>query len=108
MHCVFDTKQFSATMGQSVSQGLTVGGVGIGAAAVSAFQGFLRKQPGPITAKSVTEGTDGETEEQRQQRQYEEESRRLANELREFDAQLDSKSEDAYKKKLKQEGLWRD
>lgn len=95
-------------MGAIALQGLTVGGVGIGAAAVSAFRGFLRKQPGPIIAKTVTQGPAGETEEQRQQRQYEEESRRLANELREFDAQLDSKNEDAYKKKLKQEGLWRD
>lgn len=89
-------------------QGLSVGGIGIGAAAVSAFRGFLRKQPGPITPQTVTQGTAGETEEQSQQRVYEEESRRLANEFREFDAQLDSKDEDAYKRKLKQEGLWRD
>lgn len=93
---------------QHILQGLTVGGLGIGAGAVSAFRGFLRKQPGPITAQTVTQGTAEETEEQRQQRLYEEESRRLANELREFDAQLESKDEDAYKRKLKREGLWRD
>lgn len=92
----------------ALTVGLTVGGLGIGAAAVSAFRGFLRKQPGPITAQTVTQGTAEETEEQRQQRLYEEESRRLANELREFDAQLESKDEDAYKRKLKREGLWRD
>lgn len=49
-----------------------------------------------------------ESEEQKQQRQYEEESQKLANELREFDAQLEVKEKDAYRQKLKQEGLWKD
>ena len=49
-----------------------------------------------------------ETEEQRQRRQYEEESEKLANELREFDAQLEVKEKDAYRDKLKKEGLWKD
>lgn len=90
-------------------QGLTATGLGIGAAAVAAFRSFIPKQTVrtyPEAAKAAA--PEPETEEQRQRRQYEEESEKLANELREFDAQLEVKEKDAYKDKLKREGLWKD
>ena len=62
----------------------------------------------PETAKAMSQDTEPETEEQKQRRQYEEESEKLANELREFDAQLDIKEKDAYRDKLKREGLWKE
>lgn len=91
--------------------GLTATGLGIGAAAVAAFRGFIPKQTTrtyPEAAKAVAQDVAPETEEQKQQRQYEEESQKLANELREFDAQLEVNEKDAYRQKLKQEGLWKD
>lgn len=87
-------------------QGLTATGLGIGAAAVAAFKNFIPKQ----TVRTYPEAAaqEPETEEQRQRRQYEEESEKLASELREFDAQLEVKEKDAYRDKLKREGLWKD
>ena len=76
---------------------------------MTGFKSFLPKQTTPIypdAAKAVTQ--EPETEEQRQQRQYEEESEKLANELREFDAQLEVNERDVYRQKLKKEGLWKD
>ncbi len=92
-------------------QGLTAAGLGIGAVAVAGFKSFIPKQQTriyPDAAKSVAQETVPETEEQKQQRQYEEESQKLANELREFDAQLDVNEKDAYRQKLKNEGLWKE
>ena len=93
-------------------QGLTVTGLGIGALAVSWFRGIIiPKQMAPTyptTAKAVAQEPVAETEAQKQQRLYEEESEKLANELREFDAQLEVKERDAYRQKLKREGLWKD
>ena len=62
----------------------------------------------PDAAEAVAKEPVPESEEQKQQRQYEEESQKLANELRDFDAQLEVKEKDAYRQKLKQEGLWKD
>ena len=90
-------------------QGLTATGLGIGAAAVAGFKSFIPKQTVrtyPEAAKAAAQ--EPETEEQRQRRQYEEESEKLANELREFDAQLEVEEKDAYRDKLKREGLWKD
>lgn len=97
-------------MTTGVLQGLSAAGVGIGAAVVGGIRGFLRKEVSPVSPQAVPQSTvsAAETDEQKQQRLYEEESRKLANELKEFDAQLASKDEDAYRRKLKQEGLWRD
>ena len=94
-----------------VLQGLTATGLGIGAAAVAAFRNIIPKQTArmyPEAAEAVAQEAVPETEEQRQRRQYEEESEKLANELREFDAQLEVKEKDAYRDKLKKEGLWKD
>lgn len=90
--------------------GLTATGLGIGAAAVAAFKNFIPKQTVRTypEAAEAAEAPEPETEEQRQRRQYEEESEKLANELREFDAQLEVKEKDAYRDKLKKEGLWKD
>ena len=89
---------------------MTAAGVGIGAAAVAGMRGLLRKQTSPVSAQAAAQSTVNyaETDEQKQQRLYEEESRKLANELREFDAQLASKDQDSYRAKLKREGLWKD
>lgn len=90
---------------------LTATGLGIGAAAVAGFKAFIPKQTTqiyPDAAEAVAKEAVPETEEQKQQRQYEEESQKLANELREFDAQLEVKEKDAYRQKLKQEGLWKE
>lgn len=90
-------------------QGLTATGLGIGATAVAAFKSFIPKQSVrtyPEAAEAAA--PEPETEEQRQRRQYEEESEKLANELREFDAQLDVQEKDAYRDKLKKEGLWKE
>ncbi len=92
-------------------QGLTATGLGIGAAAVAGFKAFIPKQTTqiyPDAAEAVAKEAVPETEEQKQQRQYEEESQKLANELREFDAQLEVNEKDAYRQKLKQEGLWKE
>ncbi|DBA89934.1 TPA: hypothetical protein ACH3X2_004423 [Trebouxia sp. C0005] len=90
---------------------LTATGLGIGAAAVAGFKAFIPKQTTriyPDAAEAVATEPVPETEEQKQQRQYEEESQKLANELREFDAQLEINEKDAYRQKLKQEGLWKE
>ena len=90
---------------------MTASGLGIGAIAVAGFRSFFPKQTTriyPDAAKAVAKEPVPESEEQKQQRQYEEESQKLANELREFDAQLEVKEKDAYRQKLKQEGLWKD
>lgn len=96
----------------AMTLGLTVTGLGIGALAVSWFRGIIiPKQSAPTypaAAKAVAQEPVQETETQKQQRLYEEESEKLASELREFDAQLEVKERDAYRQKLKREGLWKD
>ena len=93
------------------AQGLTASGLGIGALAVAWFRGIIPKQSVatyPAAAKAVAQEPVAESEEQKQQRLYEEESEKLASELREFDAQMEAKEKDAYRQKLKKEGLWKE